>query len=105
MSDSTPGGGATSAGKGSQPGGGDGGPSVSRSRHIGGTQAGTANQPVLALDSSIFANLGPNELHQINVAQLEFARDVSASAASSYEKILDVLRGAPQNAPPPAMDR
>jgi hypothetical protein len=76
--------GPSPAGRGSQSGGG---PAATA-----GVAGPVTNPQLLVVNGSIFDCLSEPQLHALKIVQLEYARDVSAAAASAYEKIISELR-------------
>jgi len=60
------------------------------------------NPQLLVVNGSIFDCLSEPQLHALKIVQLEYARDVSAAAASAYEKIIAEFRRT--DAPPKTAD-
>jgi hypothetical protein len=58
------------------------------------------NQELLVLPTSLFDELSARQRHDVNIVQLQFARDVSAAAAAAYERIIAALNDA-DTAPSP----
>jgi hypothetical protein len=50
------------------------------------------NAAQLVIAPTLTLNLHEQHLHALNIVQLEYARDVSAAAATAYEKLILAFR-------------